>query len=181
MLTRNQLLLSKGLKVKRSNHGKCAKAKYNSLRFMIEFVVAIVVVLLVFTTVIGFSRVDGVSMNPTLQDSQRIVYLRIGNEYEVGDIVAIRMPNGDRYVKRVIALEGDSVELKDGAVYVNGKKLQESYIQGETLPENDRVKYPYIVEKDAVFVLGDNREESIDSREFGAVIKKNVKGRILVH
>lgn len=158
---------------------KYAKTKYNGLRFMIELAVALVVVLGIFSAVVGFSTVDGVSMDPTLSNSQKVVFLRMGKNYEIGDIVAIKMPSGDRYVKRVVALEGDTVELKDGAVYVNGRKLDEPYAVGRTEPQESRVSYPYVVEKDAVFVLGDNRPESIDSRTFGAVIKDNVKGRIL--
>ena len=154
------------------------KRKYSSLRFAIELVVCVIIFLCIFSMIVGISRVDGQSMYPTLKNRQVVLYQRLGNNYEVGDIVAIKMPNGDRYVKRVIAKEGDKVDIKDGKVYVNDKEISEPYVNGVTEEQGGNVKYPYTVEKGAVFVLGDNRAVSIDSRTFGAVIIQNIKGKL---
>ncbi len=163
----------------KNNHAKNARAKYNGQRFAIELIAAIAAVLVLMATVIGFSTVDGVSMNPALKNSQKVVFLRLCSTYEIGDVVAIRMPSGDRYVKRVVAVEGDTVEVRNGRLVVNGEAVEEPYAVSPTEPQEGSVRYPYTVEKDAYFVLGDNRPESIDSRTFGAVIKENVKGRII--
>lgn len=68
------------------------------------------------------------------------------------------------YVKRVIATEGQTVDLIDGAVYVDGKKLQEPYYKGETYPTDSATVYPFTVSEGCVFVMGDNRGNSLDSR-----------------
>lgn len=84
-------------------------------------------------------------------------------------------------MKRVIAVGGDTIELKDGGVYVNGSLLQEPYIQGETLEQEGRVEYPLTLEEGQIFVMGDNREVSTDSRSFGVVGKRQIKGKLLFY
>lgn len=160
----------------RSRNGK---KKYNAQRLLIEVVISAAVLIVVFTVLIGLLRVDGNSMYPTMKDNQLVVYMRIGNTYEVGDIVSIKMPSGDHYVKRVIATQGDVVSLKDGKVYVNDKAISEPYINGETEPQREAVKYPLKVSENSVFVLGDNREVSVDSRTFGEIPVESITGRIV--
>lgn len=147
-----------------------------------KFLVLFIAVFLVFRFVIGFSVVKGDSMEPTLHKGEAVVYSRINGEYRCGDVVSVRVPSGEYYVKRVIAVEGDTIDLRDGKVYVNDKLLNEPYIQGETLPQEDSVmKYPYKLRQDQVFVMGDNREGSMDSRSFGVVGERQIKGKLLVH
>ena len=164
---------------RRREHRKIDKHKYGMLHFAIEMVIGIIVVLGIAAFVVGISRVDGESMYPTLEDDQIVLFNRLDKTYEQGDIVAIKMPTGQRYVKRVIATEGDVVEIKDGAVYVNGAALNESYAVGATEPENEKIEYPLTVADDCVFVLGDNREVSVDSRSFREVSLDAVKGKLL--
>ena len=144
-------------------------------------VLTVIAVLIIAAFVVGFSRVDGNSMYPTLKNGQAVAYLRVDRSIEYGDIVAIKMTSGEGYVKRVIGMPGDVIELKDGCVYRNGDMLYEPYLatQEVTEPEEDNVEYPYTVGEGTYFVLGDNREHSTDSRAFGAVIKQNSKGVIL--
>ena len=91
-----------------------------------------------------------------------------------------RRRNGDYYVKRVIAAAGDTIEIKDGNVYLNEEILDEPYIQGRTFVQEGAVRYPLTLEEDQLFVMGDNREASMDSRTFGAVGKRQIKGKILL-
>lgn len=158
---------------------KYDKHKYGWLHFAIEFVIGAAIVVFILYFIVGISSVDGESMYPTLQNNQKVVYLRLGQDFEKGDIVAIKMPSGLKYVKRIIAVEGDRVELIDGAVVVNGTVLEESYAHGRTEPENSRVEYPLTVGKGEVYVLGDNREVSVDSRDFGPIVLEDIKGKIL--
>ena len=80
-----------------------------------------------------------------------------------------------RYVKRVIGIPGDEINIESGNVYVNGEKLNESYIKGETYGRD--ISFPVIVGEEELFVLGDNREVSKDSRDFGTIKIGQVEGR----
>ncbi len=142
------------------------------------FIVAIVLVL-IFRFVIGTSTVSGQSMDPTLKNGQRVFFYRLLSVYRPGDIVSFRMPSGEHYVKRVVAVEGDIVTLSEEGLYVNGQLLDEPYAKGKTERQEETVIYPYTVGKDAYFCVGDNREHSIDSRSFGAIVKYQIRGKIL--
>lgn len=161
--------------------GKYDHKKYGWLRFGKQAAVAIAVAIVFFYFVIGASFVDGNSMEPTMSDGDVAVFLRLGSAYDRGDIVSVRMPNGTYYVKRVIAIEGDIVDLRDGAVYVNGQEIEEPYLANsvDTRPQNGNVTYPYEVKADNVFVMGDNRPNSMDSRAFGSVVTDQIKGKII--
>ena len=159
--------------------GKYDGSKNGKLRFVQGLFAVAVVAFIAFRFVIGTSTVDGQSMNPTLKNGQRVFFLRIQPRYSVGDIISFRMPSGDYYVKRVIAKEGDVVVVENGGITVNGEPLEEPYANGVTETQEDTVVYPYTVGKDAYFVVGDNREHSIDSRSFGGIVKYQIRGRIL--
>ena len=152
-------------------------AKKLKLLHGIEWALAIgLLIFLLFRFVIGFSVVSGVSMRPTLTDGEPVLYTRIYGELNRGDIVSVRIPSGEYYVKRVVALGGDTVDLRDGILYVNGEPESGYSFAGQTLAEDGAFTYPYVIEEGSIFVLGDNREESIDSRSFGAVKADQVKG-----
>lgn len=146
-----------------------------------EWVMIFVVVMIVFQLFIGVSRVDGTSMEPTLKDGQLVFFCRISQNYENGDVVLARMPSGEYYVKRIIATEGEVVDLKDGILYVNGVPESGAYVQGRTEAQEGIVTYPYIVEEGTCFVAGDNREASMDSRSFGALPENSMKGKLFVY
>ena len=153
--------------------------KQHWLRTCVGLVILFIVALIVFRFVAGISFVNGDSMLPTLKNGEMTAYIRIVPEYKKGDIVSVRMPSGEYYVKRVIAVEGDVVDIKDGKVFINGEELEESYVQGITEVPEKGISVPYTVEAGKVFVMGDNRENSVDSRTFGAVLIKEVQGKLL--
>jgi len=159
--------------------------RYNALKLgwfhdSLHFILLIAFAFVLFRFVIGFAVVGGESMSPNLTDGDMVLYLRIVSDYRRGDVISMRVPSGDYYVKRVIALEGDVVDLRDGLVYVNGEAAEEPWAQGETLRESGAVIYPYTVRPGNVFVLGDNRRVSMDSRTFGEVNRRQIRGRILL-
>ena len=135
---------------------------------------------LLFRFVVGFSFVKGDSMEPSLKNGEMVLYLRVGEEYKVGDVVSVRVPEGEYYVKRVIAAAGDTIDLRDGKVYIDEEPLEEKYIKGETVPKEGAVRYPFTLKEGQIFVMGDNREISKDSRSFGVVGKRQIKGKILL-
>ena len=169
---------------------KQQEEKRENGRELYEWVQALVgsvlVVVLVFTFVIRLIGVDGHSMVPTLQDGDRLLVLNsmLYDDYKYGDIVILRK-NGvfdnEPIVKRVIATEGQIVDMDfvNGIVYVDGLPLEEDYINTPTNLDEGSV-FPQIVEEDHVFVMGDNRNNSKDSRslEIGQVDKREVLGKV---
>ena len=164
-----------GKRVLRKYDGK----KHGWFKFALTISAVVIATLVVFNVLVGVSRVSGQSMEPTLSDRQIVFYSRVSGNYDRGDIVSIKMPSGEKYVKRVIAIAGDEVNIRDGKVFVNGMVSEEDYTKGVTDRGDYGITYPYTVKENTVFVLGDNREESVDSRTFGPVVTSSVKGKLL--
>ena len=153
--------------------------KYGWFLMCRDFLLMLAGVALLFSLLVGVSRVDGISMAPTLRDGQPVFFTRVNLGYRLGDVVYARMPSGSNYVKRVVALEGDVVELRDGTLYVNGVPEDNPHAHGLTKPQDGIVVYPYTVGEDMVFLLGDNREGSVDSRSFGALPLSSIRGKLI--
>ncbi len=142
---------------------------------------AVIIAILIKTFLLNTTYVLGHSMFPTLDEKDRlftnkIVYI-LGNP-ERGDIVVLKAPDDpDKdYIKRIIGIAGDIVEIKDGKVYLNGEELSEKYLPEDAYTYEDiRVEVP----EGEVFVLGDNREKmaSKDSRYFGTISIEKIKGK----
>lgn len=140
-------------------------------------VIGFIIINYVFATV----RVDGASMDPTLEHGDRLIVWRLGYEPENGDIIVLEPPIynvDDYYVKRVIATEGQTVQIINNHVYVNGQVLDEPYIQGDVSALGSKYELPQVIPEGACFVLGDNREHSTDSRAFGLVPNDHVMGEV---
>ena len=153
------------------------------------FLIAFAVFALVRTFVVSPYVVPSGSMCPTIQVGDSIfaqkVTMRLGMDPEDGDIVVFDnpVPTSEHaiLVKRVIAHAGQTVDLVDGAVYVDGQRLDEPYAQGSTFPlpsqaPGVQVRFPFTVPEGCVWVMGDNRENSADSRYFGPVPRENLVG-----
>ena len=124
-------------------------------------------------------RLMGSSMEPTMGDGEIVLMNRFAamqGHYEKGDIVMFHYfdAEGDKTViKRIIATEGDTIRILDEGVEVNGEILEEAYAYGETTGLVDMT-----VPKDTVFVMGDNRGTSFDSRNMGAIPCGDLKGKV---
>lgn len=123
------------------------------------------------------------SMEDTLQINDKVISEEISyhfNDPKVGDIVTFNPPSDPErtYIKRVIAVGGQTVTLKDGYVYVDGVQLNEPYTGGKpSLPlDGSTITFPYTVPEGYIWVMGDNRTNSSDSRAFGAVPLSAVNG-----
>ncbi len=134
-------------------------------------VCSVLAVVLLFTFVVRLIGVDGHSMVPTLQDGDRLLVLNsmLDDDYQYGDIVVLRKDTfmTEPIVKRVIATEGQTVDIDfaSGSVYVDGELLEEDYINEPTYVE-EGTEFPLTVPEGCIFVMGDNRNHSSDSRDY---------------
>lgn len=143
---------------------------------------AMVCVVLLFTFVARLAGVDGSSMMPTLENQDRLIVTRIGGGFRQGDIVVITLPShhSELLVKRVIATGGQTlyIDFTSGIVYVDGQPLYEPYVDDLTLTNYD-MSFPQTVPEGHVFVMGDNRNNSWDSRDsrIGMIDERHLLGR----
>jgi len=136
---------------------------------------------LILTFVGQIARVDGLSMEPTLADHDRLVvnkWIYRVSEPRPGDIVMLYYPVDPKkmFVKRVIAREGDEVRITGGTVYVNGVALLDEFVPPEFRSSEDFG--PQVVPQGYYFVMGDHRNRSSDSRDWGPVPKKYITGKV---
>lgn len=144
---------------------------------------ALIFLVLVSSFVVRISGVSGSSMYPTLKNGDRVLVRLMGyDKVQKGDLVVIVAPQFDDepLVKRVIAVAGDVIEINnDGEVFINGDKLYEPYINEQYFSQGS-VDAPYTVTEGHVFVMGDNRNHSADSRleEIGALNTDDIIGKV---
>ena len=179
-------------------------------------IVAVVIAFLIKGFLFDIVKVDGSSMYPTLENSDRLIVTKLGYTPHAGDIIILdsrykereeyfdrmalsqgkdelskadklmkttfSMPDDLKkrfYVKRVIALPGQTIDIRDGKVFIDGNQLEEEYYQGVTTSIDPRQDFPQTVGEDMVFVMGDNRPNSKDSRstDLGQVPYEAILGK----
>jgi signal peptidase I len=141
---------------------------------------AVVIALLIHAFLAQATRVYGQSIEPNLQSDERLVVEKLSYRFHGprrGDIVVLRDPAGgpELLIKRVIGLPGERVAIADGRVYIDGVALSEPYLTQPTVGSSRSVLVPPLT----VFVMGDNRSASRDSRVFGPVPLDQIVGRAL--
>ena len=148
--------------------------------FFRELIITAVLALVVFFALrltIDTVIIIGISMEPSFHSGQSILISKVTyiiREPERGDVIVFSPVNGEDkdLIKRIIALPNDTVEVKDNAVYVNGKRLEEPYIKNTPIYHLDELKVP----ANSYFVLGDNRNQSNDSHNGWVVPRQNIMG-----
>lgn len=133
------------------------------------YVAIILAVILIRTFIVTPIRVNGTSMYPTLDSGNFMILKKYDKDIERFDIVVITRGK-EKLIKRVIGLPKEDVEYRDNELYINDEKIEESYGDGDT---SNFVDY---CAKDEYYVLGDNREDSTDSRVFGCVKREDILG-----
>lgn len=144
----------------------------------------IVVALLIFTFIFSLSTIKQESMLPTLKDNDKVIIYSFMYQPKYKDVIVVTQPNymDHNLVKRVIATEGQTINIDPIAkkVFVDGQELNEAYIYEPTARIFD-ISYPITVPKGFVFVMGDNRNNSLDSRDsrIGMIDKRYIKGKVV--
>lgn len=166
---------------------------------------SIIIVAIVNTEVLASAKVQQESMENTLYSDEKLIVDKVSYNFTTpkrGDIIiffdndekgnileegyeylkeiasiSYNTDTRTRLVKRVIGIPGDEIDIRDGYVYLNGSILEELYVKGETYSRDK--EFPIKVEEDTVFVLGDNREVSKDSRNFGLVNINQIEGKAI--
>lgn len=176
------------------------------LDYIKVILIAIIVATLINVLIFSFSPVRQRSMEPTLIEDDVLIIEKVSmvlTDFKRGDIVIFvkgdninssffgkverlytdmynkffnKIDNQNRLVKRIIGLPGDKVDIRDSNIYINDELLVEDYVGSETTEK--RIELPIIVPEQEVFVVGDNRLLSSDSRDFGTIKMKNIEGKV---
>jgi len=169
-LSRSQRLLKKQLQVR----------EFRSWSLCVG--VAVLSALLIRAFIFSIVLVDGMSMYPTLNPGERVAMEKISRYIDLpqyGEIIIVEYPDvDDECIKRTIGLPGDTIEVRDGQLYRNGTMIKEDYLNPDPYPDWG----PYTVPDDTVFVMGDNRVRSLDSRsdKIGVIPRDKIDGHALL-
>ena len=150
------------------------------LEWALTIIIPVVAALLIHQYLFTFARVDGVSMLDTLHENNIMGVSRLHyrlNEPQRGEIITCNYPeDGNKlFVKRIIGLPGETIEIREGTVYIDGEPIAETYLTRV----DDQSMDPITLAKDEIFVMGDNRPVSRDSRAVGPLTLDEIYGRVL--
>ncbi len=178
-------------KVETQKKENSKKIKGEVFEWLDVMVVAMVAVVLIFSFFFRIATIVGDSMLQTLHEGEKVFISDVAYRPKIGDIVVISRNHTNSVadekeselpiIKRVIALGGQIVDLRDGEVYVNDYKLEEPYLADgvKTYAKQSGVEFPHEVPMGCVFVLGDNRDVSLDSRLLGDINTDYILGRVM--
>lgn len=168
-----------------------AKKNTSVVKFIIEAVIYVALLIMCVSVVPRYvlqrTKVSGTSMESTLHNKDNLLVEKVSYHFTDPDRfdIIVFYPFGkeedpdDYYVKRVIGLPGETIQIKGADIYINGEILKENYGK-DPISDSGIAKQPIKLADDEFFVLGDNREVSSDSREFGPVKRKNISGHVIM-
>lgn len=131
------------------------------------------------TVLFGTVRNTDLGMAPAIKSGDLVFYFRLDKQYSASNVITVNH-NDKLQTRRVIAVAGDTVDLTEAGLMINGSLQQETDITGETLPYTEGVNFPIVLAKNQVFLLGDSREIADDSRLYGAVDIKHTLGKVVM-
>ena len=148
------------------------------LSLLLKISIILIALFLLFTFMFGLHRVTDNSMNPTIQESDLVIFYRLDKNYVATDTLILDY-DGTKQVRRVVAVAGDVVDIVESGLMINGSLVQEPNIYQDTLRYTDGISFPVTVGPEQVFVLGDGRKDSADSRLYGVVNTRDTFGKVM--
>ena len=150
---------------------------------LIKLLVVVVVILFLMIYIVSVTQVVGNSMYSTLKDGDVLILNKFKYRFfdiKRGDIISLENDDTKYLIKRVIGLPGDTVSIQNSTLYINGEVYVESYLEeGLVYDDFELSSLGYdVIPDDMYLVLGDNREDSLDSREIGLIKKENIIGKV---
>lgn len=147
------------------------------VQLLFKILIIIVAFILLFTFMFGIVRISDGAMEPAMKSGDLIIFYRLDKKYTASDVVVIKN-EGKYQILRVVAVEGDTVDITDGRLSVNGSIQSEPDIYEDTNRYTEGIDFPVTLEEGQVFLLGDAREHATDSRIFGPVDIKDTLGKV---
>lgn len=166
-------------------NGKALKSLIVEIK---EVIIVVFLVVFVMTFVMSQNKIPSGSMIPTLNIDDRLIVSMIPYYYRSpkrGEIVVFNGPDGNKWIKRVVGLPGETIDIQDGNIYIDGEALDESAYLSEDGISNLNpilstvVSYPYTIPESYYFLLGDNRLESNDCRYIGPIQENEITGKAM--
>lgn len=147
-------------------------------------VFAVAIFLFVYLLILQPHKIHGKSMFPNFDDGEFLLTDKISyrfNKPARGDVIVFKSPDGkDEYIKRIIGIPSETIKVQDGKVYINGKEIVESYLSEDQYTNAGRFAEngkEFKIPEDSYFVMGDNRDHSLDSRAFGFIEREKIVGK----
>ena len=148
------------------------------LLLLLKILIVILLFVLLFTFLFGATRYNDVAMEPNIKSGDLVIYKRYDKDFTTGQEAVLKY-QGKTQVMRVVAVAGDTVDMTADGLVINGDLQEEPDPQKETLPYTEGITFPVTLKKGEVFLLGDDRENSADSRVYGAVQQEDTLGKVL--
>ena len=145
---------------------------------LLKILVIVLLFTTIFTFVFGLHRNTDPYMTPMVKTGDLILYYRLDKDYAIGDLLLLEY-QGEHQLRRVVAKAGDIVDISEEGLHINGALQQEIEIFQETWAFEEGIEFPITVGEGQVFVLGDAREEAIDSRLYGPTQTKDTLGTVM--
>lgn len=148
------------------------------VQLLLKISIIILAVFLIFTFLYGIVRINDVSMKPAIKDGDLVMYYRLDKRFISGD-VAVFEDDGKTTTGRVVAVAGDTVDITKNGLKINGAEQISQDIYFDTTQFKNGVDFPITVGEDQIFLLGDNRPQASDSRIYGCINIKDVRGKVI--